>query len=368
MDIADAVRAVHEGRVMSGKKKNPTLASIAQVAGVSLMTASRAVNNQPGVSPEKRDEILRIAEDMGYVVNRIAQRLSGGRSRVIGVIAQLHTLYTSELVLGIGSAARAVEYEMLVYSLSDTERRPPGAIIDLLKQIVDGIIVILPFQSDYLPVFVEADLPIVTIDEGADLPFPKIMADNYQGARLAIEHLAGLGHRRIGFIGGNDRLESARDRARAFSDLRAQLGLDADPALLTNGNFMQQGGYEAAKSLLGLQPQPTAIFAANDMSALGAMSALREAGLSVPDDISLVGFDDVSIAEHVHPSLTTVRQPLAQMSRAAVNTLLAMISGLEAPAQRITLPAELVVRETTATARIVQSQAQPRASGASMVG
>lgn len=333
---------------MKSKKLKPTLAEIAKVAGVSMMTASRAVNNQPGVSNDKREEILRIAEDMGYSANRIAQRLSGGKSHVIGVIAQLHTLYTSDLVLGIGSASRAADYEMLVYSLSDTERRPPGSIIDLLRQIVDGVVVILPFQSDYLAMLAEADLPIVTIDEGFDLPFPTIGADNYEGARLALLHLANLGHKRIGFISGNEALASARDRARAFSDMRAQLGLDRDASLVVAGNFMQQGGFEAAKQLVELPNPPTAIFAANDISAVGALSAIREAKLNVPADISLVGFDDVSVSDHVHPRLTTVRQPIPQMARAAVNTLLAMIAGLEPPASRIVLPAELVVRDSTA--------------------
>jgi LacI family transcriptional regulator len=348
------------GGVMSSKKRNPTLAEIAKIAGVSLMTASRAVNNQPGVSDDKRQEILRIADDLGYVANRVAQRLTGGRSHVIGVIAQLHTLFTSDLVLGIGSAGRASNYEMLVYSLADADNRPPGAIIELLRQIVDGLIVILPFQSDYLATLSEANLPIVTIDEGYDLPFPKIMADNYQGARLAIEHLADLGHRRIGFISGNEGLASARDRARAFYDMQAQLGLDRDPALVAPGNFMQQGGFSAATSLMRLSNPPTAIFAANDISAVGALAAMRDAGMEVPGDISLVGFDDVSIAGQVYPKLTTVRQPLTQMARAAVNTLLAMISGLEPPAEKIILPTELVIRQSTAppTRRVM-----PTASG-----
>lgn len=329
------------------KKSNPTLAEIARVAGVSMMTASRAVNNQPGVSDEKRAEILRIADDLGYVANRAAQRLSGGRSHVIGVIAQLHTLFTSELVLGIGSAGRAANYEMLVYSLSDADNRPPGPILDLLSQIVDGVIVILPFQSDYLASLSDAKLPIVTIDEGNDSLFPKIMTDNYQGARLAVEHLADLGHRRIGFIAGNEGLASARDRARAFHDMRAQHGLDADPELVVHGNFMQQGGFLAAQRLMRLSEPPTAIFAANDMSAVGAMAAIRESKRSVPQDVSLIGFDDVSIASHVHPALTTIRQPLTQMSRAAVNTLLAMISGIAPPAERIFLQPELILRGTT---------------------
>ncbi len=332
---------------MSTNKRSSTLSEIAKIAEVSVMTASRALNNQPGVSEEKRAEILRIAEDMGYVANRVAQRLSGGKSRVIGVIAQLHTLYTSDLVLGIGSALRSSKYEMLVYSLSDTDSQPPQAIVSLLRQFVDGIIVILPFQSDYLISLSDADLPIVTIDEGSHDNFPKIVADNYQGARLAIQHLADLGHRRIGFISGNNQLASARDRERAFRDMQAQLGLDDDPELVVNGNFLQQGGFNAAKELLKLPVRPTAIFAANDISAAGAMSAIRDGGLTVPEDISLVGFDDVAVASQIYPALTTVKQPSAQMARAAVNTIVAMIAGIEPATAVIMLPTELVVRDSS---------------------
>lgn len=335
------------GRWMSTTKKSSTLSEIAKIAGVSTMTASRALNNQPGVSEEKRAEILRIADDIGYTVNRIAQRLSGGQSRVIGVIAQLHSLYTGDLVLGIGSALRSSKYEMLVYSLSDTDSQPPEAIIALLRQFVDGIIVILPFQADYLSSLSEADLPIVTIDEGPLVNFPKIAADNYQGARLAIQHLAGLGHRRIGFISGNNRLQSAQDRERAFRDMQAQLGLDEDLDLVVAGNFMQQGGFRAAKQLLELAHPPTAIFAANDISAVGALSAIKDEGLDVPGDMSLVGFDDVAVAHQVYPPLTTVKQPTAQMARAAVNTIVAMIAGIEPASPIITLPTELIVREST---------------------
>jgi LacI family transcriptional regulator len=332
---------------MSTNKRSSTLSEIAKIAGVSVMTASRALNSQPGVSEEKRAEILRIAEDMGYVANRFAQRLSGGKSHVIGVIAQLHTLYTSDLVLGIGSALRSSKYEMLVYSLSDADSQPPEAVISLLRQFVDGIIVILPFQSEYLTSLTAADLPIVTIDEGARDSFPEIVADNYQGARLAVQHLADLGHRRIGFIAGDNRLASARDRERAFRDMQAQLGLDTDSELIVTGNFLQQGGFKAAKELLKLKVPPTAIFAANDVSAVGALSAIRDEGLDVPSDMSLVGFDDIAIAHQVYPPLTTVKQPSAQMARAAVNTIVAMIAGIEPASQVITLPTELVIRQST---------------------
>jgi LacI family transcriptional regulator len=157
-----------------------------------------------------------------------------------------------------------------------------------------GAAVLLPLS--------EADLPIVTIDEGAEALFPMVVADNYQGARLAVQHLAGLGHRRIGFISGNNLLASARDRERAFKDMQAHLGLDSDPELIAMGNFLQQGGFNAAKTLLRMTPPPTAIFAANDISAVGAMSAIRDAGLHEPEDISLVGFDDVAVATSCMPS------------------------------------------------------------------
>jgi LacI family transcriptional regulator len=344
---------------MASKQQNPTLAEVAKIAGVSQMTASRALNNQPGVSAQKREAILRIADDMGYVINRVAQKLSGGRTHIIGVIAQLHSLYTSDLVLGIGSASRAAGYEMLVYSLGDTDRRPPGNIIDLLQQFADGVIVILPFESDYLSLLAGAQIPIVTIDQGDDLPFPTVAADNYQGARMAIQHLADLGHRRIGFVSGNERLASARERLKAFVDMQQQLGLDCDPDLISHGDFMQRGGFEAANRLIDLEKPPTAIFAANDVSAAGALVALREAGLKVPEDISVIGFDDISLASQLYPTLSTVRQPLPQMARAAVNMLLAMIVGLEAPSQRITLPAQLITRQSTAAART----AEPRPKG-----
>lgn len=333
------------------ERSAPTLAEVAKIAGVSVMTASRAVNNRPGVSEQTREEILRIADEVGYVANRAAQKLSGGRTHLIGVIAQLHTPFTSDLLLGIGSAARAVDYEMLVYSLPDEDRRPPGNVVDLLHQVADGVIVVLPYESDYLASLSRAHIPIVTVDQGKAVPFPAVSADNYHGARLAIQHLADLGHRRIGYITGNERLASARERHRAFEDMRQQLGLDRDEALVSQGDFMQKGGYEAAQRLLALPRPPTAIFAANDVSALGALAAIRKAGLHVPDDISLVGFDDVSLAAQFHPTLTTVRQPLSQMARAAVNLLLAMIAGIEPPSPLITVPTQLMVRETTAACR-----------------
>jgi LacI family transcriptional regulator len=330
------------------RRKPPTLAEVAKVAGVSQMTASRALNDRPGVSREKREEILLIADELGYVVNRAAQKLSSGRSRIIGMIAPLHTPFTSELVMGAGSAARASGYEMLLYSLVGSDRCPPSNVLQLLQQFADGVIVLLPYEFEYLGALAAARVPVITIEHAVDEQrYPCIAADSYQGARAAVQHLAELGHRRVAFVTGNERLASAVDRRRAFEHLRAQLGLHRHPELIAEGDYSQRGGFEAAKRLLRLRPRPTAIFAANDISALGVLSAVREAGLRVPEDVSLVGFDDIPLAAQVHPPLTTVRQPLQQMGRSAVNTLLAMIAGIEAPSPLITLPTELVVRAST---------------------
>jgi LacI family transcriptional regulator len=334
------------------KKQVPTLSEIAKIAGVSRMTASRALNNQPGVSEATREEILRIADEMGYVANPLAQKLSAGKSHIIGAIAQLHTSYTSDLVMGIGSAVRGAGYEMLLYSLPGNDSQPPHSVVSLLQQIADGLIAILPYESGYLEELARFDVPVITIDaQSDDPPFPFVIADSYQGGRLAVRHLAELGHRHIGCIAGDLRLSSARGRLQAYRDMVAQLDLDDDEGLIVGGGFSHKEGFDAAKQLLTLTDIPTGIVAANDTTAFGALAAIREAGLSVPEDISLVGFDDIPLASEMHPTLTTIRQPLHEMGRSAINLLLARIVGLEVPTNRTILPVKLIVRQSTAPPR-----------------
>ncbi|WP_319533130.1 LacI family DNA-binding transcriptional regulator [uncultured Cohaesibacter sp.] len=344
---------------MPVKMPRPTLADVAKVAGVSRMTASRALNDKPGVSDKTREDIQRIASEMGYVANPLAQKLTNGRTHIIGVIAQLHTSFTGEMVMGIGTTIRGAGYEMLVYSLPDNDTQPPSSVVNLLQQVADGIIVLLPYEADYLEKLSEASLPVVTVETVLDEPtFPAVITDGYQGGRQAMSHLIELGHKRIGFITGNLKLLSARSRLKAYKDMVAQFSLDEDPALICEGDYMQLGGYDAARKLLALKERPTAIFASNDVSALGAQSAIREAGLKVPEDISLVGFDDISLSEQMHPALTTVHQPLQQMGRSAVNMLMAMMSGLDVPFHQITLPTELIVRQSTAAPKNLKQKSK----------
>jgi len=340
-------------------KQNPTLADVARLAGVSQMTASRALNGRPGVSRETRDEIARIASDIGYVVNRTAQKLSGGRNGIIGIITPtLDTQFSSELILGAGRAARAAGCEVLVYTLSDEDRRPHHDVLDLVRQFSDGLLAILPRESLCLDSLARANLPVVVIDQRGTLNrFPSVSVDNYGGAQLAVEHLAELGHKRIAFVGGNESIEGVRDRQRGYHDTLVRRGLPQDPELVVTGDLSQMTAFEVASGLLKLPDPPTAIFAANDQSAFGVIAAVREAGLRVPKDISVIGFDDIPMAEQFHPALTTVRQPFQQMASSAVNTLLAQISGIDAASQRITFPAELVVRDSTGKAPVEQQRA-----------
>jgi len=331
-------------------RKNVTLAEVALAACVSPMTASRAINNRSGVSRQTREHILQVAADMGYVVNRAAQKLSGGKSHIIGILAtDLGNQFTSALIAGASDAAWEAGYETLVYSHVEREKRPSGSVMQLLRQISDGVIVVLPLEFGYLGELTSANIPVITIDHrGEHAEFPSVAANSYDGARTAIKHLLGLGHRRIAYISGDERLASARDRRHAYIDTLAQFGLELDPALVVAGDFSQNRGFQATTELLSLAHPPTAIFAANDLSAFGAIAAIREAGLRVPDDMSVLGFDDIPAAAQFYPALTTVRQPLHQMSRSAVNTLLALIAGIAPASPQVTLPTELVVRASTA--------------------
>lgn len=332
-------------------KQNPTLADVARLAGVSQMTASRALNGRPGVSRETRDEVLRIASDIGYVVNRTAQKLSGGRNGIIGIMTPtLDTQFSSELILGAGRAARAAGCEVLVYTVSD-DSHSHQELIKLVRQFSDGLLVILPRETMCLDALATAHVPVVVVDQRGTLNrFPSVSVDNYGGARMAVEHLVSLGHKRIAFLGGDEAIEGVRDRQRGYHDTLVRHGIELDPALVVTGDLSQMTAFEVATGLVNLPDPPTAIFTANDQSAFGAIAAAREAGLRVPDDISVIGFDDIPMAEQFHPALTTVRQPFQQMSSSAVNALLAQIAGSDAVAQRRTFPAELVVRQSTAQA------------------
>lgn len=332
------------------RKNTVTLADIAQVAGVSAMTASRALNQQTGVSEKTRALIIKLANEMGYVANLNAQKLSSGRSQVIGLLtANLSSSTLGGLVSEIVKTAASHQYEVVIYPVLEQTVRPHRTVMHLMQQFTDGIIALWPHDHSFLDQLKSPQHPVVTIDSRSDdNPFLTIEADSYGGGRMVMEHLAQLGHYRVAFVTGKAGLNSAQERQRAYQDATLLHKLDTDPELILQGDFSFEGGQAAAAQILAMSNRPTAIFAANDKSAMGLLYALQESGLRIPQDISIVGFDDVPSAAHIFPGLTTVRQPLAEMGRAAVNSLLAHIAGLESPTKSITLPVQLTQRNSTA--------------------
>jgi LacI family transcriptional regulator len=286
-------------------------------------------------------------------VNRVAQKLSSGQSGVIGVIAlQLDHEFIVAVVNSVVRAAAAAGTEVLIYSHPEREKLPSSTVINFLQQFTDGAVALPPFQPGLFESLSRGRFPVAMVDSPlGNVALPCVASDDYGGARSVMKHLADLGHRRVAFAAGLEGLQSSRERLRAYHEAVAVLGLVRDPALVVKGDFTPAGGRAAALELLALKKRPTAIFAANDLCAFGVMSALQEQGLKIPDDMSVVGFDDVPAASHVHPALTTVRQPMEAIGQAAVSTLLAQIAGVAPHSARVILPTELIVRQTTAAPR-----------------
>ncbi len=333
----------------NSRPRGITILDVAREAGVSPTTVSRVLNNQDHVRPDKRARVLTAMTRLGYVVNQQARSLAGGRSHVIGLLVhEVGVAYTGEIVRGIEEELVAAQYELMLYTTHRRKTKESTYVATLTRGMTDGLLLLLPLNPQaYLETLHHERFPYVVIDyQGCDDYSPTVIARNRQAAFEVTSYLIGLGHRRIGFIAGNPELSSAIQRLDGYrAALEAhQIPYDAD--LVVDGEFLQAGGYQAANQLLDLPDPPTAIFAANDISAFGAMDAIRNRGLTIPDDISIVGFDDIPQAAHVHPSLTTVRQPLEEMGRLATRMLLRMIEDPEYKGERIELPTTLVLRES----------------------
>jgi LacI family transcriptional regulator len=329
--------------------KKITIVDVAREASVSLATTSRVINNKFHVRPEKRERVLRAMARLGYTVNRQARSLRGGHSHMVGlVVRDVGTAYAGEIVRGIDLELAGSQYDLMLYTTHRRNTQESEYVTMLSRGMADGLLLILPREPQaYLRALRERGFPHVLIDhQGVDNRGPAVGATNWQGAFDATQYLIELGHRRVGFITGDMELGCARDRLAGYQAALKQFALPGDPALVREGDFFQTRGYTAAAELLALPDPPTAIFASNDVMAFGIMEAVRDHHLRIPDDISIVGFDDVPQATQVHPPLTTVRQPLEQMGRAAAKLLLEIIAEPDNPLPRIELPTELVIRAT----------------------
>ncbi|MGC9400048.1 MAG: LacI family DNA-binding transcriptional regulator [Anaerolineae bacterium] len=326
-----------------------TIMDVAQEAGVSYSTVSRVVNNKDVVDERTRARVLKAIDKLGYVANRQARSLAGGSSQVIGLLVRdLGTGYIGEIIRGIDDELVRAQYDLMLYT-THRRRTEESAYVTMMTQgMADGLLLVLPRQPEaYLASLNERNFPYVLIDhQGIARDEPAVAAENWEGGFMATEYLIQLGHRRIGFITGNMKMGCAQDRLAGYRAALEHYGIPVDEALIQEGNFFQPDGYAGGEALLNLAAPPTAIFASNDVMAFGVMEAVRDRGLKIPDDISVVGFDDIPQAASVHPPLTTVRQPLEEMGRVAARNLLALIEDPNHPTERVELPTDLIIRQS----------------------
>jgi len=334
-----------------GARGRATIRDIAELAGVSVATVSRVINDRPDVAPETRDAVLRHVREHNFTTNRSARALSGGRTGLVGwAMPLVRGDYFAAILSGALEAVYEQELRMVLCTTLHEHAREVSLLERLADGTTDGGIILLPEESNSeLMALQESGFPFVVADPRVPLDegIPAVSAAHRSGAKAATDHLLALGHRRIGHISGRSGWAATEERIEGYHTALAAAGVLPTSDLVAEGTYETASGYEAANVLLDLPDPPTAIFAANDNMAAGVLRAARERGLTVPSDLSVVGFDDGDLATVMSPALTTVRQPLAELGRTAVSLLTRMLERQRVEALRVELATKLVVRETT---------------------
>lgn len=336
-----------------------TIQQLAAKSGVSVATVSRALNGSPEVSEATRKRILELAESLDYTPSAAARTLVSRRSHVVGVILDtgpghpdlLHPFF-QEVLVGLKHGAGSLGYDLLLFA-SDEPGNGFGGTHSYLRRAghhnVDGAIVMgFDGRDPEIAKLAGSGLPCIAVD--ADLEGPRtgfVMSENEQGARLAVRHLHELGHERIATITGILGTRPGADRLDGYGYELAELGLELPGEYVVEGDFYDESGYRGTRRLLELGKPPTAIFAASDLMAAGALRAASELGLRVPEDLAIVGFDDIALASLITPRLTTVRQDMHALGEAAAQGLARMIDDSEAAPARELVPTRLVVRASS---------------------
>lgn len=326
-----------------------TIYDVAREAGFSYATVSRVFNGAHHVKESTRERVIETAKRLGYVANQQARSLAGGKSAIIGLLVPaLDNGYFVEVLRGIDLEIARAHYDLMLYTTHRNHGKESEYVQLIANGLSDGLLLIVPtLSSAYLEILREKRFPYVLIDQNtATVESPVVDATNWQGAYDATTYLIELGHRRIGFITGLMNLSSAVDRLEGYKAALHDHNIPLYKNLILEGDFLQETGSEKTRLLLEQEPMPTAIFASNDLMAFGALEAIREAGLSVPRDLSVIGFDDLPQASLVLPKLTTVRQPLEKIGSIAVQLLLEQIENPERQPRRVTVATELIVRDS----------------------
>jgi LacI family repressor for deo operon, udp, cdd, tsx, nupC, and nupG len=321
---------------------------IAELAGVSVATVSRALSGSSAVTTQTREKVEHAAARAGYVVNHAARGLRLQRShQLLVILPTIANAFFADVVLGVEDEAQAAGYSVLVGSTEGSVQREEALARHLLTGAVDGLLVLTGRRAQPWATMADAGHRVVAISE--DIPRAStalVSIDNRAAARDAVRHLITLGHRRIGFLSGPARNILTVQRFRGYAAALSEAGIPQDADLVTDGQYSFADGAAGFRRLCAGRQRPTAVFCCNDELAIGAMRAARLAGLAVPEDVSVIGFDDIAMAEVVDPPLTTIRQPRRSLGREAARVLLEGLDGTSPPRKRH-LPYELIIREST---------------------
>jgi DNA-binding LacI/PurR family transcriptional regulator len=347
-------------KTASEKKRRPTIVDIANRAGVAPMTVSRVINESGYVSREAREKVERAVKELNYHPNGLARSLKRQRTHVVGILLpDIANPFSAELLRGIQEALLPRGYSSFICASERSVQREQAALRALFDHRADGIVVATretKAGNEFLLRLAERDLPMVVVGRSLNHPHvDRVTADHWKGAYEAVEHLIALGHSRIGFIGVSAINGAGLRRYQGYLDALRERDMPIDEKLIVGpasqfgpGYSTQDDGYAGMKRLLALKKRPTAVFARNDFTAMGAICAVRDAGLSIPDDVAIVGFDNVPLAAYTAPPLTTVDQPTKEQGREAARLLLERIEGDRARERReICLDCHLVVRQST---------------------
>lgn len=336
----------------SNRRATVSIRDVAKRARVSIATVSRVVNRIATVDPELAKRVWKAVDEIGYVPNPQARALVSGRSKILGlIVSEITNPFFPEIIQEFENLAVAHGYEVMMASTNNDPERTESVARRMLQRNVDGVAVMtFGIEERLLDALVESPVPMVFVGSGPKKDNVRVIKVDYnEGIRAAVQHLAALGHRSIAFITGPLRIRSAVERRDAFLHALEEIGLSAGSAMVLEGNHSMEGGIAAMEKLLAQGAQPTAVVCSNDMTAIGVLHALQRASLSAPQDISVVGYDDIHLSQFMLPPLTTVRMSCKDLASAAVDALRAGIEPDHARAvqREWAVVTQLVVRQST---------------------
>jgi LacI family transcriptional regulator len=337
-----------------------TISDVAKRAGVSAMTVSRVINSSGYIAQETQERVEKAIAELGFVPNALARSLRFKQTKTIAlVLTDITNPFFTTLARGVEDAASENGFTVMFTNTDESSDEEAENLNTLLQKQVDGVLLVPAGSSNESVTYLqERSIPVVVLDRRVpDVKVDTVCSDSIPGAYQATRHLIDMWHRRIAIISGPLHISTSADRAEGYRLAMQEAGLPIDPQWVQHGHFTQNSGYEMAKALLPLRPRPTAILAANNFIAIGAYGALREAELRIPEDISLVTFDDLPAKLMLEPFLTTVDQSAYEMGYQATQLLLTHLSG-ETPAEPrvIVLPTRLIIRSSSGKAPVEQDQ------------